>query len=383
MPPTSEQRRKLKKAIERFDLEAYIEATFDKVIPSGSSELRVDCFSPEGCSGGDTKAHLWINIHKKAWICYKCGYGDHDVQKGTGWIPRFIADAEGLPLHLAIRRVLDVADPTPEENLEELLNRLFDGDEESVEDEEPPVMKMPRQFHRLSEARGISSKKFHEYAKSRGFTQDLIHEHDIRYCVSPILSLPQKYRSTFVDRIVWPVYDSENVLRSAVARDVTGRSNRPKWVNWPDTEPSWFLWPMGGYDEDRDWLPTPLEETVVLTEGIINAYAVEKLTPYAARACFGKKISNEQIDLLLNGGVKEVILAWDFDAKDKMIKAQRRLSPMFEVKLFPYRHPAWQTNLDFGDALDKNSPVHQFVVQEMRNAICPQSGEYIRWAMQR
>jgi hypothetical protein len=380
IPFSEEERRRLKRAVERFDLESYIHANFVKVVPSGAHELRVDCFSPNGCAGDDTKAHLWINITKKAWICYKCGYGDHSQQKGTGWIPRLIADTEGIPVKVAIKRLLDIDDPTPSEDLADMLEYMF-SEESQEKDPEPPTMTMPRQFHPLSGAKGLSAKKFRTYAHSRGFDDDQIAAHNILYCVAPIPSLPKKYQRTFVNRIIWPLYDEDEILRSVVARDMSGSSNRPKWVNWPDTEPSYYLWPMGRWVDGKGWFPNSLPERVVLTEGVINAFAVECLTPFVARACFGKKISDEQISLLLRGRVKEVILAWDYDAKDKMIKAIEKLNPHFSVRLFPYRHQAWEDNLDFGDALEKTSPVHNQVATEMATAIDPHSPEYIRWAI--
>lgn len=382
MPPTDEERQRLYRAIQRFDLESYIESTFVKVVPSGSSELRVDCFAPNGCNGEDSKAHLWINFTKRAWICYKCGYGDHSVQKGTGWIPRFIADAENIPIGVAINRILDVVDPTPSEDLADMLERMFEGEDVEAESD-PPSMAMPKQFHRLAGSKGRSAQKFRAYAHSRGFGDDQIAAHDMRYCVAPIPTLPKKYRNTFVNRIIWPLYDEDEVLRSVVARDMSGSPNRPKWVNWPDTEPSWFFWPLGRFVADKGWFPNSFPERVVLTEGIINAYAIECLTPLVARACFGKKISDEQVELLLRGRVREVILAWDYDAKDKMIKAIGKLNPHFSVRLFPYRHPAWREDQDFGDALDKENPLHEQVAPEMMNTVDPHSGEYIRWAIDR
>ena len=381
MPISEEQKDRLYKVLRSFDLEAYIEANFDKVIPSGSYELRVDCFAPNGCAGDDTKAHLWINVNKRAWICYKCGYGDHAVQPGTGWIPRFIADWEGITVRQAIDRLLEAHIGTPSEDLAELLEQAFE-DQETITSSraEPPTMDMPKEFHSLHKSTGLTSSKYKAYAEVRGFTPALQRMHDMRYCVSPIPSLPKKYQNTFKKRIIWPIYDSEGVLRSAVARDMSGSKSRPKWVNWPDTEPSFYLWPMGRWVPNQGWFPNSFPERVVLTEGIINAYAVECMTPRAARACFGKKVSDEQIQLLLDGRVREVILAWDFDAKDKMIKAAERLSPFFRVFVFPYRHDAWVKNLDFGDALDPKSPVHKAVMREMVNPIDVDSPEFCRWA---
>lgn len=381
MPLDKADWERLNKVLGNFDMESYIDAHFDKVVPSGSFELRVDCFAPNGCAGDDTHAHLWINIDKRAWICYKCGYGDHSVQPGTGFIPRFIADVEGISTRQVIDRLLSEYVGTPSEDLGEALERLFEEQEKEPEERPgPPEMRMPKQFHSLYKATGIMSVKYKAYAESRGFGKDQQRTHNIQYCVSPIPELVRKYQNTFKQRIIWPIYDREGNLRSAVARDISGSKTRPKWVNWPETEPSWYLWPMGKWVLNHGWVPNSFPDKIVLTEGIINAYAVECLSPRVARACFGKKVSEEQIQLLLDGNVKEVILAWDFDAKDKMIKAAERLSPFFKVMVFPYRHPAWARNLDFGDALDFGSVVHKAAIRELVDPIDVDSADFCRWA---
>jgi len=377
-----ETKKKLYASIKRFDLQSYIEANFVKVVPSGSSELRVDCFAPNGCASGDTKAHLWINVEKKAWICYKCGYGDNGVQRGTGWIPRLIADVEGVPIRVAIQRLLDDYEPTPDEDLEAALERSFAAfeAEEETTSRAAPSMAIPRQFYRLSAAGGITSGKFRAYAAKRGFDALMQSLYDLHYCVAKIPSLPEKYQSSFVSRLIWPIYDQEGVCRSAVARDITGSRRRPRWVTWPDTEPADFFWPLGRWLNGK-FFPNSFPKRVVLTEGIIDAHAIYCLTDRVAKACFGKKISDAQIELLNSNRVKEIILAWDYEAKDKMINAVERLTPFFHVFVFPYRHPAWSSSAktDLGDALDPTSEVHQVVHEELESAIDVDSPEFCAW----
>lgn len=379
MALTDVQKEALRKAVLRVDIESYLEATFDRVIPSGQSELRVDCFAPNGCAGSDEKGHLWVNKDKRVWICYKCGYGDPSQQKGTSWLPRFMADAEGTHISKIIDRLLKTYEVVPEEDLGEILERLFDPDEDNDMQTQVPIMEMPRQFHELCGSRGYSAQKFIAYAEQRGFGHDEQGLHNLLYCVTGVPTLPEKYRSTFVNRLIWPVYDAEGNLRSAVARDILGSKSRPKWVNWPDTEPSNYFWPMGRFVPGQGWFPNSLPKTVVLAEGIINAYAIERLSSFVARACFGKKISDAQIDILQRERVQRVILAWDFDAKDKIMQAARRLSTNFEVEVFPYRHPAWALNLDFDDATDPDSPIHAEVQKDLATAIGVDSPEFCKW----
>jgi len=379
---------KLRRALQNFDLESYVHGTFDRVIPSGSSELRVNCFAPKGCAGSDTHAHLWINIHKKAWICYKCGYGDPDVQRGTAFLPRFIADAEHISFQVALQRVIKSVEITPDcEDLDMALERMFELEEGTGEEEkvvpELRTIDMPRQFYKLSEATGRASQSFKRYAGKRGFPDDRQALYDVRYCVSKLPFLPEKYQNTFVKRIIFPIYDQEGTCRSAVARDAGAAWERPKWVNWPDTDLAHFFWPLGRWVGGLFHPNSMGLGRVVLTEGIIDAHAIREMTSRLGFACFGKKLSDSQIDLLQRNRVKEIILAWDRDAKSKMIKMAEKLSGMFIVKVFPYQHEAWdRLDLDLGDTLDPNCPLHsaELMEAEVKAAIDVQSPEFCSWA---
>jgi len=376
---------KLKKAIKEFDLENYLRANFDRVIPSGDSELRVNCFAPKGCAGSDTHAHLWINIHKKAWVCYKCGYGDPDVQRGTSFLPRFISDVERIPFQAALQKILRSVEVTPDyEDLELALEKMFgDDDEEEEPVKELRVIDLPRQFHKLGDAKSITSKKFKSYAGKRGFPDELQNLYDLRYCLSRLPSLPERYQNTFTQRIIWPIYDQQGVCRSAVARDAGASWERPKWVNWPNTDLAHFFWPLGRWVGGVFHPNSMGLGRVVLTEGIVDAHAIRELTNRISFACFGKKLSDSQIDLLHENRVTEVMLAWDRDARSKMIKMAEKLSGQFSVvKVFPYQHEAWEElDLDLGDTLDPKCPLHdpRLMQMEIDSAIDVQSDDFCRW----
>jgi hypothetical protein len=377
---------KLRRAIQNFDLESYVRATFDRVVPSGSSELRVDCFAPKGCAGSDSHAHLWINIHKRAWICYKCGYGDPDVQKGTSFLPRFISDAERIPFPQAVDRIVKSSEVTPDfEDLELALEKMFEHEEGTEEEEEIKPLRqidLPKQFYQLSPATGRASQSFKSYAAKRGFPHDQQALYDVRYCISRLPSLPERYQNTFVKRIIFPIYDQQGICRSAVARDAGASWERPKWVNWPDTDLAHFFWPLGRWVGGIFHPNSMGLGRVVLTEGIIDAHAIREMTSRISFACFGKKLSDSQIDLLHENRVTEIMLAWDRDAKSKMIKMAEKLSGRFIVKVFPYQHEAWdRLDLDLGDTLDPKCPMHshELMEKEIKSAIDVQSGEFCRW----
>lgn len=374
-----EEKKKLGKVIRGYDLESYIRATFDKVVPSGADELRVDCFSPHGCNGSDTKAHLWINIEKRAWICYKCGYGDNKIQRGTANLVRFMADAENAPYLTVRKRLLAQALTVHDGDLLEMLEEAFDQLEEEPTEYVPKAIKLPKQFYPIYGSKSRVVGKFRAYATQRWFPEQAQQLYHMHFCISKVPQLEEKYQNTFLNRIIWPVFDQEGTCRSAVARDITN-GKRPRYVNWPNTDIAHFFWPLGRWVAG-EFYPSSMSERVVLTEGIPDAHAVRCLTPYLAFACFGKKVSEEQVDLLLRNRVREVVLAWDYEAKDKMMRAVDRLLPKFDrVLVFPFKNPAWESS-DFSDAL--GSDLGSEVADEFRSAIDVQSNEYCSWAIQR
>jgi hypothetical protein len=376
---------KTKKAIQNFDLESYVRATFDKVVEAGNQELRVDCFSPNGCAGSDTKAHLWINPSKKVWNCFKCGYGNTTVQRGSAFLPRFIADAEHIPLHQAMQKVSKSTEITPDfgdlDNFEIMLEQIFD--EEEPEEPEIRHIRLPKQFHELAYSSGTTSTNFRNYANKRGFTEELQELYDVRYCVSDIPTLPDKYKRAFSKRIVFPIYDQEGVCRSAVARDIGNSQKRTKWVNWPETDLAHFFWPLGRVIDTRYHPYSMGLGRVVLTEGIMDAHAVRQLTRFISFACFGKKLSDAQIELLQKNRVREIILAWDRDAKRQTVRAVERLMGRFKLKVLSYNSEIWEKfDLDLGDTLNPKCPISaDMLEEEVKSAIDVESPEYCRWVM--
>jgi hypothetical protein len=353
--------RKLQRAIERFDLELYVNQTFDLVKEASGDELRVDCFSPNGCADSDTKQHLWINAEKKVWICYKCGYGDHKQQPGTGWLPRFIADAEAISVRAVIERLTGEVHPTSDEALGDMLADLFDEQEKPRKEKEIKEMRLPGSFRPCTDS---------AYAKSRGISSSMLEKHDARFCAQSQLT------ARWNRRLIFPVYDREGELRSAVGRSVENKN--PRWVVWPKSDIQGLLWPLG-YWQQGQWVPNG-NGHIVLVEGVIDALAVEEVTGHCALATFGKKLSARQVALLQELQPREVTLAWDYEAQPKMAQVVKRLAGRFErVSVFPFHHDVWKTK-DFGDMLLAPKRLGNVFVDEMVDRIQFESSAYVAWA---
>lgn len=376
---------RLQRAIDRFDLREYVHEHFDDIREAaGGEEMRVCCFAPEGCAGvDDTKHKLYINPEKKKWICFKCGYGKRDTQPGTGSLIRFMADVEGKHPVQIRARLLDMVEPTPTEEFADVLRMAFEAEETQLS-HEPKYIKMPKQFMKLRDT-GTSrvAQGYLAFAKERGLNARDLEDWDLRFC--PVVPSKKSPIAHWKGRLIFPVFDREGKLRSAVGRALPSRVEKTPWVNWPESDIGELLWPLGYYSNDR-WIEhaycTPHLNHAVLTEGIFDAIATlnfcGRILAFRTFCTFGKKISDGQIDLLRQVGVKEVTIAWDRDAKTEIQAAAEKLSAEFnQVLVFPFNSSKWE-NHDLGDTLRGRVPP-ELIEKELNAAIDVQSNEFIAW----
>jgi len=353
---------------DNFDLEKYILNTFDHVIPAGQSELRINCFSPDGCNRSDTKYHLYVNIEKKIWHCFRCGYGSSQQPK-TSSLVRFIADAENKSIHLVLKFLEDRNILATDEPLSDLLENIFTK-KYTVKENLPIIL--PKQFFPLRTL-SSSSKLFLEYALlSRGLSLEDLVKYNVKYCCTKVPNL--KY---WRNKIVFPIYDLNGVCKSAIGRDIG--ANKKRWLFWPNSNVHQLLWPLGYFDSLK-YIPFKSQETIVLVEGIFDALAVEKFTKFKALVTFGKKISKAQIQLLKKLCKKHVIIAWDFDAKKQIKAAVQQISGRFDtISVFPFIWRKWNI-FDLGSIL-KEKKYYTQLQHELNNPVPIESTDYLKWCI--
>lgn len=374
----------LQRAIEIFDLESYVEETFDfRRVVSNQEEIQINCFSPNGCAGSDYHRHLYVNVEKKRWCCHKCGYGDGREQPGTGNMVTFLADAEGEHKAVIINRLLNTVVPTPSADLEDVLAKAFADQDPQEKIEEKRVITFPKEIYPLREV-GSASTNYRKYILNRGFTLTDLAALDTRYVIKYAFPLRegQKHSFEWKWRAVFPIYDLEGECRSAVGRSITKKQENA-WANWPNSDIRNVIWPLGRWDNGV-WVPLARCRVVVLVEGIMDAHAVNTLTGFQALCTFGKKLSTPQLDLLSDLGVEVVILAWDRDAKSQIRHAVKRLSGRFEVYVFPFRAQGW-CDFDFGDVLARTMDDHEratgILLEELNDPLSIESPEFCAWVI--
>jgi hypothetical protein len=171
----------------------------------------------------------------------------------------------------------------------ELKEDALDEETKTFAIDDIPGVTMPLGYRRVYE---------NAYLQDRGF----IEEDFKRYEVG-IAKLHPKLKR---DYIIFPVYIKGiikgYVSRSTHSKEYCEENNIARWLN-SDTDFSLLLY---GYDDIKG-------TQVVLTEGVFAKRAVDQ-AGYCGVATFGKKVSVEQIFLLLLKGVEDIIFFYDFDA---------------------------------------------------------------------
>ena len=378
--------------LDHFDLQAYIEEHISDIVPAaGGTELRVNCFSPHGCNGSDTKHKLYISPSKKQWNCFKCGYGSKEYQPKSTSIFQLMADIEDKPVAIIYYNLMQSAVPAPQDNFVELVEqvlahkKVLDPTSNMAESQD---VKLPSYYVGIHTLTGTSILPYKKYLYKRGMDNISIKQYDVRVCVKKV----SKTDYSFSNRIVFPIYDLEGNIASAQGRCISEKvrkDSKPpiRWLTWPGAPVDGCLWPMGtvGPDDkfesaiDQKWFES---QTVILVEGIFDVIASNSTgTAYPALATFGKRLSNRQISLLAKLEIKEVILAWDLDAKQAMLGAAKKLSDKgFEVKLLSFDDDFW-THHDIGDLVE-NPKYWPMYINLFKQAVNFNSPEMLEWVLQ-
>jgi hypothetical protein len=262
--------------IQDFDVVSYLQSRNIPYASSGdnvsSGWIGINCLF---CI--DHSDHLGINLHTKAFNCYKCGE--------TGSALKLVKAVEGISSTAEAFRVM-----------EQFVGGAF----------------VPRERHYQSKVIFPigSSKNFpmmhSEFLRGRGYDpKEVIKKYDLLAC-GPI--------GQFKHRIIIPIFANKRI-QSFVGRDVTRKSSSP-YVNSSENvsvkDAKHCL-----YNIDN-----VLGSAVIVVEGIFDAWRIGD----GAVATFGTRYTHEQ--LLLLRGMKRVFIMFDSDAIPLAYKMAHDLSSL-------------------------------------------------------
>lgn len=129
-------------------------------------------------------------------------------------------------------------------------------------------------------------------------------------------------------RIIIPVYTKSELI------GWQGRAVYPTEKKYYTAKGSRISHALYGYD----LLPSSCD-SVILVEGAVDVWRIG----VPALAMFGTHLSSQQLRLLLDRGIKNVIIFLDADAQDKAEKLRVRLQPHFDnvfTSTTPFGDPA-------------------------------------------
>jgi len=273
----------LRRALKNFDWESFLQsAGLD--VQERNGEVAGEC---PYCHHKRTSFYVKVGVG--IWKCHFCNE--------SGW---------------ALRLIEKVTRCTTQEALDRIMahrTSVYSDDEwEVVEEEEPPpVIELPEGFHLLAESNGETAQRYRAYALTRMTTSQIV-EYKVGFCATGY------YRG----RIVVPVYHLGSLV-NWVARAISA-TNPKKVLTPPGNEQYSYV-----FNLEKIWG----HDTAVVTEGVFDCLAAGN----KAVATFGKKITDTQVNVLIDAGVRHLILTWDSDAQQEIWDNFNQLRMAFDSVL--------------------------------------------------
>ena len=278
---------------------------------SGKNILVPEC---PACGKGGSKFGIYIGPETKTKElfmshCFKCGH----TTKGLSNLLDLLGRSDLMISEKASFAPLDVPD--------------FYKLEDDEIDDELSIIEMPEGWKRCFR---------NQYLRERGFTAD-------DYLYFPV-GTTRGLNFRYNDYVIFPIVDSGDTV-GFVSRHIWSKAaldeynikakRRGKYEirRYSNSTENDFVKLLYNYDA----VHIDETDTVILCEGIFDVIALtRKLELYDNRrivpvATFGKKISLTQIYKLQSKGVRTIVIGYDNDARDGIIRASNMLSEYFDV----------------------------------------------------
>lgn len=189
-------------------------------------------------------------------------------------------------------------------------------------------------FHLVDNMDNPEAFPFFVYLHKRKITLEQIYKYDIRYCIKGVIETSLGKTITIRNSIIFVSHDAQGKPKYWNTRSIE-LNPYVKALNAPAGE--------NNYSKNNAiWNEQALvhNKTVILNEGIFNALMVEH-KGIASVATYGKKITDEQIELILSYHPRSIGLFLDEDAKtEEWQLANRIISKGFNPdKLFIINNP--------------------------------------------
>jgi len=253
-----------------------------KIKPSDPDEIQICCpFCEKIGKPPDTKFHLYIHLKKKLFHCFRCSASgkfrslNQLVRILTGKSQSLFSDWNEV-----IQDALSYFDNSSQVFAKQTQNNeVINLDVISIQVDKSltPIA--------------------YNYLKSRNLSDLEIEEYQIR--VGKSYQIDNKIIRKWKGRVLFPFFENNQVIY-VVGRSYTGQE--PKYLNSKGSRRD-KLFPSRTFRTSE----------IIVCEGIFDAINAKRTTGIYSVATLGKEITDEQVNIIVENGVKTVYLALDSD----------------------------------------------------------------------
>lgn len=265
-------------AVSRWDVARWLRQQGKEIDFTETGQVHFAC---PYCPGAKK---LYISMRTKLWICQRCGR-----KGGALTLVKLVMKCDDV----AAMRLITSSTPVADERYRE------------ERKEPPPNVVLPELYHKLVQPEDDKSRPFWDYLTNRGLSADLVSNFEMGY----VRAGPLK------NRIILPIYQYGQ-LAGYTARSLFDIKMK-YWV------PPWCKTSQMLYNIDA----LEGQEYGVLMEGQFDIYRL----PQVSVCTFGKKISAEQVGLMVDSGVTKWVMCYDGNAALEGVKFAARLPEYMEV----------------------------------------------------
>lgn len=255
-------------------------------------EVRFNCWRPNCGSDGspDTKYHMYVNSKESYFFCQRCRKG-------------------GTLAFLA--KVLKVDSPERALALwDELINEFVFGTKEITEQTKIDAKAaLPLDFVPV-----IKGTRAAKYLLSRGIDQATAEYYGLGFGTARLSNIPKENQGLYAGRgrIIFPDFDENGESLYWVAR--TFKDHYAKYKN-AKIDVGGKIYNLGRLKREGRY------DRIIICEGAISAIAAGR----DAVATYGKTVTKEQVETLVDFGADVYYIAIDGDAKDKAVRLANKL----------------------------------------------------------
>lgn len=285
--------------IYRFPLEKYFE--LKRIKSSKITTRRGQQLKLQSCIFCGKDEHFFIHLRTKLFICHSCN--------NAGNLGDLISILEETESHSFIKRLVRNKGFYREYRNPDKINikEVIEQEKSEMEEEVKPI-DPPEYFTLLNKA--------NEYLRSRGISDEDVRFYKMGFC----------FAGRYAKRIIIPIIENGKwygfvgrISRDRREGEDPKEFKKKKFRNTKDAPFANLLFNIEEASKHNE---------VVITESVLDSVSVGR----DGTCTFGKKISDYQIRKLLDYNVRSILLLWDSDAREDMVKTIPKLRFFFKVR---------------------------------------------------